>query len=271
MSDSAVCGRLSPAKEKARLVEALAPGKRPNAIAGVIARMEAIINSLSGSDGIACFTRLYLEVTEGVQSELAAARFADSPFLADLDVRFADLYFAAVDDASKPRVENLPRAWAPLFEARSHRGIAPLQFAIAGMNAHINRDLPLAVVATCRHAGVSPEQGSPQHADYLRINEVLATVETGIKYEYLSGWLHKLDRIVHRVHRLDDIAAMWNISRARDAAWTNAEALWAIRNDPALTQRFVATLDRTVGLAGRALLTPADTWIARAGRFLHLG
>lgn len=251
-------------------METPAPGKRPNAIAGVIAHMEAVVNSLSGADGIACFTRLYLDVTEGVQRELAAARFADSPFLADLDVRFANLYFAAIDDASKSGFETVPRAWAPLFEARSRRGIAPLQFAIAGMNAHINRDLPLALVATCRHAGVSPEQGSPQHADYLRINQVLATVETRVKQQYLSGWLHKLDRILHRVHRLDDIAAMWNISRARDAAWTNAEALWVIRDDPDVAKRFVATLDRTVGLAGRALLTPADTWIARAGRFLRL-
>jgi hypothetical protein len=253
----------------------LAPGNAApstlTTIADVIARMEVIIQSLSGSDGIACFTRLYLEVTEGVQGQLGALRFADSLFLADLDVRFANLYFAAVHDASKPGSENVPRAWAPLFEARSRRGIAPLQFAIAGMNAHINRDLPLAVVAACRHAGVSPEEGSPQHADYLRVNHVLATVESDIKHQYLSGWLHKLDRILHRVHRLDDIVAMWNISRARDAAWTNAEALWALRDEPNLTSRFVATLDRTVGLAGRALLTPAETRVARVGRFLHLG
>src|SRR5262245_30793736 len=126
--------------------------------------MEAIVRPLSGSDGVACFTRLYLDVTEGVQAELQSLAFADPPFLADLDVRFADLFFDAVDQAAKPG-GTVPRAWAPLFEARSKRGVAPLQFAIAGMNAHINRDLPIAVVAACRHGGVEPDEGSPQHAD----------------------------------------------------------------------------------------------------------
>ena len=32
---------------------------------------------------------------------------------------------------------------------RSETHIAPMQFALAGMNAHINHDLPMAVVKTC--------------------------------------------------------------------------------------------------------------------------
>ena len=232
--------------------------------------MEAILQPLADSDGVACFTRLYLDVTEGVQAELGVPAFADPAFVGDLDVRFANLFFDAVDEAVRPG-GRVPRAWSPLFEARSSRGVAPLQFAIAGMNAHINRDLPIAVVASCRHAGVEPREGSPQHSDYLRINQLLATVEGRIKERYLSGWLHRVDRVLHRVHRLDDIVAMWNITRARDAAWTNAEALWALRDNAALTSRYLATLDRSVGLAGRALLTPADTWVGRLGRFLRLG
>jgi hypothetical protein len=243
----------------------------PATVAEVIARMEAILDPLAGSDGVACFTRLYLEVTESVQALLGDLSCADPLFLADLDVRFAGLYFAAVDEASRPGSGNVPRAWAPLFEARSRRGIAPLQFAIAGMNAHINRDLPVALVASCEHAGIGLEEGSPQHADYLRINQLLATVEGQVRERYLSGWLHTIDRVVHRIHRLDDIVATWNISRARDAAWTNAEALWALRGNRKLSDRYLSTLDRTVGLAGRGLLSPADTWVARLGRFLRLG
>ena len=34
-------------------------------------------------------------------------------------------------------------------------GTAPIQFALAGMNAHINRDLPLALVETCDELGGS--------------------------------------------------------------------------------------------------------------------
>jgi hypothetical protein len=39
--------------------------------------------------------------------------------------------------------------------------VAPIQFALAGMNAHINRDLPLALVATCTARKVAPRRGSP--------------------------------------------------------------------------------------------------------------
>jgi|GEM_PF-3690539 len=49
---------------------------------------------------------------------------------------------------------------------------------------------------------------------------------------------------------------MWKVTRARDAAWTHAETLWALRRLPALRDAFVLALARTVGLAGRGLLIP---------------
>jgi hypothetical protein len=237
-------------------------------VAEVVARMEAAVGSLPRSDGVACFTRLYLDVTRGVQHELAGVTFRDPGFLAELDVAFANLFFAAIDGATQqpPRV---PRAWAPLVEARKARGIAPLQFAFAGMSAHINRDLPVALVATSRAAGIALEEGSPQHTDYLRVNEILARVEGKVKASYLTGWLRRIDRLLHRVDRIDDVVAMWNVSRARDAAWVNGEALWALRDRPALSARYLDQLDRTVGLTARGLLVPADTWLQRLSRLLR--
>src|SRR6476619_4987727 len=190
----------------------------PATVAEVITRMAAILDPLTNSDGVACFTRLYLAVTEGVQARLEGLSFADPLFLADLDVRFANLYFAALDSASRSDPSEVPRAWAPLFEARSRRGIAPLQFAIAGMNAHINRDLPVALVTTWSARGIEPADGSPEHADYLRVNALLAGVEAKVKASYLNGWIARLDRFLHRLDRVDDVVAMWNVERARDAA-----------------------------------------------------
>lgn len=233
-------------------------------VADVVERLRAILAPLDRGDGVACFTRLYLTVTETVQAQLAST-FADPPFLADLDGRFAELFFAAVAATGSRRSP----AWQPLFEARGRAGVAPIQFALAGMNAHINGDLPVALVASCRHAGISLAEGSPQHADYERVNNVLATVERQIKEQYLGGWLHTVDGIVHRVHRLDDAIAMWDVRAARDAAWTNAQALWALRESPPLYERYLATLQRTVGLAGRGLLVPSDTLLARLGRLVR--
>ena len=210
--------------------------------------MQALLAPLGKADGVACFTRLYLAVTQGVAARLAGVEFADPAFLAQLDVRFADLFFAAI--------ERPTPAWAPLFQSRTRKGIAPLQFALAGMNAHINRDLPVALVATCEAAGIALEEGSPQHADFVRVNGVLAAVEAEVKAQYVPRRLRWLDFLLHRWRRLDDVVAMWDVARARDAAWTNAEALWALRHDRALAARFLDTLDRTVGLAGRGLLVP---------------
>jgi hypothetical protein len=244
------------------------PALPPSSVADVVARMEAIIAPLSRADGIACFTRLYLAVTEGVQARLAGLSFGDPGFLARLDVVFADLYFAALDAFQRDPAQT-PRAWLPLFEARSRHGIAPLQFALAGMNAHINRDLPVALVATCRELGLAPGRDSVQHADFERVNDLLAAVEAQAKQQYLSGWLRSLDRLLHRVDRIDDVVAMWNIERAREAAWVNAETLWAIRDDAGLTEDYLSSLDRTTGFAGRGLLVPADTWAPKLGRTLR--
>jgi hypothetical protein len=227
----------------------------------VIARLAAIDGSSGRSDGVGCFTRLYLDVTRAVQERLGQATFANPAFLARLDVVFATLYLGAFDAHSRdPR--TVPRAWAPLFERRGRRGIAPLQFALAGMNAHINRDLPVALVACWHELGPS----ATDQSDFERVNDVLAQVEEKVKEQYLDGPLRLLDKLVHRVDRIDDVVAMWDIRRAREAAWVNAQALWALRGDKRLAADYVAVLDRSVGLASRGLLEPADTWLQRLGR-----
>lgn len=242
----------------------------PKSLLDVLARMRAIEASLPRSDGVACFVRLYRQVTEGVSAALDRSTFADPRFLERLDVVFADLFFEALafhdHDPS-----TAPPAWRPLFSARSTRGIAPIQFALAGMNAHINRDLPVALVTTCSELGVELRSDSPQHADFLRVNALLADVEATLKKQsYLTGLLGKLDSILHRFHRLDDVIAMWDVERARDAAWTNAEALWALRGTPPLAAEFLASLDSMVGFASRGLLVPSESLIQRFARLLHL-
>ena len=113
-------------------------------IAEAISRMEAIEAALPAADGIACFNRMYLDVTRQVNSQLGQGFFADPTFMTQLDVDFANLYFAAAGAAGDPAA--VPLAWRPLAEQRAAAGIEPVQFALAGMNAHINHDLPLAVV-----------------------------------------------------------------------------------------------------------------------------
>lgn len=234
----------------------------------VIDRLEAVLAACPPRDGVAAFTRLYLAVTQGVQAELDKVAFADPAFLAELDVVFAGLFLEALAAFERDQ-HAAPRAWAPLFQGRARTGVAPLQFALAGMNAHINRDLPVALVRAWERHGLVPGTARAQHADFQRVNGLLAAVEAQVKATYLTGWLAVADRLLHRLHRIDDVVAMWNITQARNAAWINGEALWGLRGDARLAAAFLDTLDGTVGFAGRGLLVPADTLVARATRFLR--
>jgi hypothetical protein len=226
-------------------VPARAAAKRPTTIAEVIERMRSLEASLPRADGVAWFTRLYLRVTEAVHAAVKPHGFGDPRFLARLDVEFANLFFDAV---AKP-----PNAWAPLFEARARKGIAPIQFALAGMNAHINRDLPVAVVSTCEHLGIDLERAGTQHSDYVAVNPLLERTERKVKQWFATGFVGVIDVVCGDD---DDRIAMWDVCRARDAAWIQARALWALRGVPPLQRAYVDTLDRSVGFAGRGLLVP---------------
>ena len=60
-------------------------------------------------------------------------------------------YFVPAQDRASD--ETRSRAWQPLFALRAQPGTVSLQYALAGMNAHINFDLGLALVRTCRQLG----------------------------------------------------------------------------------------------------------------------
>ena len=170
-------------------------------IADVVDRMRATLDPLPPRDGVACFTRLYLAVTEAVGE---AAGFAAPEFLTRLDIRFAELFFAALD--------HPPRAWAPLVEGRARAGVAPIQFALAGMNAHINRDLPVALVKTFEELGLELDRHGPEHSDYLAVNGLLVETEARVKQEFLTGELAVADEVLGQ---LDDVIAMWNSTSSR--------------------------------------------------------
>jgi Family of unknown function (DUF5995) len=212
----------------------------------VIARMEAIGAALPAGDGLACFNRMYLEVTQQVNSRLGQGFFADPTFMAQLDATFAGLYFAAVDAAGDPA----PLAWRPLMEQRTAAGIEPIQFALAGMNAHINHDLPLAMVSTCAALGTSPDAGS-HFADYQKVDQLLDAAEQSIRQSFESA--PELD-VDHHVSAVSNLVANWAINDARDLAWTNTVLLWGMRGEPVARGLFLDSLAASAALASRLLL-----------------
>ncbi len=222
-------------------------------IQAVIERMEAIASPLPEEDGVARFNELYLAVTRAVFAETRADNYEDPTFISRLDVIFGDLYFAAIDadGAGAGAGATIPKAWEPLFEKRHSRGIAPLQFAIAGMNAHINHDLAVALVSTCDERGVDLDTDTAQHRDYLAVNTTLERVEGEIKERYTTGILGDIERAMGT---LDDVLANWSVARARDNAWMTAQTIRVLRDEPFIFKQFMLGLGRNVAFAGRALL-----------------
>jgi hypothetical protein len=212
----------------------------------VLARMRALDAELPERDGLAVFNRVYLAVTEEVGRHLAGGDFPDPEAASALDVRFAERYLAAVDAAARDR--RPPACWRPLFQLRRHPGVRPLQFALAGINAHIGHDLALAVVDTCDALGCEP---AGLEDEFDRVGELLVALEERIREDLMPGpdLLQIADPLTHLV-------GSWSLERARDATWAAARALWALRRFDDVAEEFAERLDAAVGLAGRMLLTP---------------
>jgi hypothetical protein len=85
------------------------------------------------------------------------------------------------------------------------------------------------------------------------VGDVLVALEERIREELMPGpdLLQIADPLTH-------LLASWSLERAREAGWSAARTLWALRGLPELAGEFADRLDAVVGLASRMLLTPLD-------------
>jgi len=225
----------------------LVSGPSPATIPDVIARMQAIDSLLPVTDGLKWFNRLYLMVTQQVDLLPPGGAWQNPVWLARLDVVFAGLYFGAV--AGYLSGDAVPSAWSAPFEARYRAGIDRIQFALAGMNAHINHDLALALLATDAELNVIPAAGSAESADYQSVNELLKTVMPSALTMLATDTLGVLAEDTGKIGRL---LAFWDICSARDLAWNfcnQLRDLAGLSRDAAITAQ-----DAMTGALGRAIL-----------------
>lgn len=215
-----------------------------------IAAMRSIDATLPDDDGVKWFNLLYLRVTEAVRAD--SVGWEDWPFLQRFDVVFARLYFDALHSFEDGPART-PRAWRPLLDARRDRARARLQFALAGMNAHINNDLVIALNTMAEAKGHFPARDGARFRDFARVNDILEDTEASLRPVLARGLLGAVDVALGD---LDSLAALWKVRKARQAAWANGEVCWHLRDLPHLRSEFLARLDRMVGLAGRGLMLP---------------
>ena len=236
----------------------LVPANR--GVAEVVERLTAIEQDLDGffspagagpaarreqpplPDGVACFNGMYLQVTEAVRDQLDG--FESREFVERLDVLFAEFYFQAFDAAAAG--EWVSKAWAPLFTRKDAVDVIALQFAVAGMNAHINNDLAHALVLTWRELDREPGHDTPEFRDYEKVNGILERVEAELKGPLSDDLIRDVDTALGTA---DDFLALWSIRKAREEAWRRAQIMRTLP-DAELDSLF----DRFVGFAGNLLL-----------------
>ncbi len=225
----------------------------PQAIGDVVKILEAVQAVCADGDGLKWFNGLYLDVTQAVEARVNAGEFESPAWIAALDVRFARFYFAAIQSSLSGTQGKTPGCWQALFDRRNQIAAARVQFALAGMNAHINSDLPQAIVSVCQSTSIPPEHGSAQYNDFTALNTTLDSLIEEAK-QVLN--MRLLGDALPAASNLEDTLAAWSVAVAREAAWNNAELLWHLAGAPLVSSAFLDTLDGLTAVASKTLLVP---------------
>jgi hypothetical protein len=224
----------------------------------VATELDRVHRRLPPTDGVKWFAWMYADTTRALVRLFDDGELEAPEFMADLVVRFGNSFLASVE-----RPSRAPRPWQPLFERRHDPGVAPLQFAMAGLNAHVAAELPVGLADAADKLDIDLANARAEHDDWTKVNSTIAAVEPGAKRYLLTGAVKDLDPVFGE---LDDLAATWSVEAAREAAWANGRVVWGLRGSPLLRDPYVATLERTTRMVCRLMLVPDPTLRrARAG------
>ena len=167
------------------------------------------------------FHATYQRTTMAVAAEIKRGGFADNEWVERWDVAFADLYLDALEASLAGRAPARP--WGIAFGAPA--GLPALRHVLLGMNAHINYDLPQALLAV-----ITDEQFDDaallarREADHRAIDDVLASRVAAEDDELarISGPPPLLDRLLRPFNQL---GTKRFLREARAKVWANAIAL----------------------------------------------
>jgi uncharacterized protein DUF5995 len=235
----------------------IALAAEPDDIEGVVDQLNQVqdvlkrIPPLYDENPVADFNSLYTTITVNLGKRHKAGEFSRPAFTNRLIVEFSRLYLRALRQWSVGSPLT-PQSWAVLFRRVSDTELGSLPCAAAGVNAHINYDLPFALKATWEYLGHCGE-GSPQHRDYLLVNEVFRQYIPTLRSRYLDGWQKFIDRINLRI---DDWYQNFFVVVTRNRAWERGQRLWDHRGDSGTIDLMRRSFDVEAARIGRALLSP---------------
>lgn len=192
-----------------------------DALGAVVARMRADLDELT--DARRFFHETYLRTTLAIAAEIDRGGFSDSAWASRWDVAFADLYLDALDADRRGNAVSGP--WRVAFDAaRDRSDLPPLRHVLLGLNAHINYDLPQALLAVISPADFDdPGLLRSRQADHRHVDVVLRK-RVGAEDDELNAvsTVTLLDRLLRPANRA---ATRRFLGEARAKVWRNAVLL----------------------------------------------
>jgi len=194
-------------------------------VAEVATRLRQRLDSLPPTAGRrAPFLGAYLRTTEAVGAALRDGVFEDAAWVQRWDAAFAELYLAAHDADLRGDARAVARPWRLAFAGAPE--LPALRHVLLGINAHVNYDLPQAMLAV-----ISPTDFNDadllarRRRDHERIDLVLASRVKAEDTE-IGDRRRPLDRALAPVNRR---ASRRFLHEARQKVWHNVTELHAAR------------------------------------------
>jgi hypothetical protein len=190
----------------------------------LIERMARGLTALAPDDARRFFHGTYLRTTEAVAAEIRRGGFGDGEWVEQWDVAFASLYLDAFDRFSAGEATSGP--WRVAFAATRGDRLPPLRHVLLGINAHVNFDLPQALLVMIDDASFDDSALMARRAaDHEHIDHVLAS-RLVAEDELLREVEQPGDRgLLDRIQVLSRLGTNRFLREARRKVWRNAVEL----------------------------------------------
>ena len=193
------------------------------------------------ADASGHFPAMYAHVTAAMHQRVVAGAFDDPVRTAAFTSTFADLYLTAAEDRA-----GAARCWRASWDVADDQRLLIAQHLLLGINAHVNYDLPQAVVATADETG----DLAALRPDFDAVNDVLAAAYGQVlrRLDGVARWTSPAAALGGG--RLFD----FSLRVARDQAWGAAERLLVL--DAPQRVEYLEELDRLVGVLAYLVTRP---------------
>jgi hypothetical protein len=177
-------------------------------------------------DRRAIFVTAYLNITLELKRRVDENLFLNAAWVARYAVAFANLYRIALLAFDRGDLQAVPKPWRIAFATSANDRGSVLQDLLLGINAHINHDLPLALLEVT----IDPER-EKRYTDHTTVNQALKAATGPVQdriSELYAPVLSLLDRVLGV---LDEDLTNFSFEKARENAWVAGVSLANARDD----------------------------------------